>query len=180
MDKGWIELSGQPLVALALAALAPQVGARLIVANRHLDRYRTLGVSVVCDATVGHEGPLAGLLAALAAAPTPWLLIVPVDAWVIPADLAARLAAALKGAAKSAAVVRLVDGRLPVCALLPCTAKPALQACFDAGERSLSRALDAVFGDGLIEVAFADWAPEQASLNTPQQLAAQAFTVPKP
>ena len=48
-DKGLIELAGRPLVAHALAALAPQVHTLLVNANRNLERYTAFGYPVVPD-----------------------------------------------------------------------------------------------------------------------------------
>ncbi|TAM27934.1 MAG: molybdenum cofactor guanylyltransferase MobA [Paraburkholderia sp.] len=97
-DKGLQLLRGRPLAAHVLARLAPQVGALAISANRHQDVYAALGApwhaAVLADTLPDFPGPLAGLLAGLQAAKTPWLLTAPCDSPWLPADLAARLAAA--------------------------------------------------------------------------------------
>lgn len=94
-DKGLQDFHGQPLAQHALARLAPQVGALMLSANRHLDRYAAFGVPVWPDAQDDFAGPLAGLLAGLSHCDTPYLLSVPCDAPFFPADLAERLGAAL-------------------------------------------------------------------------------------
>ena len=50
VDKGLVELGGEPMVAHVLARLAPQVGDVLINANQNLERYRAFGHPVVADA----------------------------------------------------------------------------------------------------------------------------------
>ena len=46
-DKGWITLRDKPLVEWVLERLQPQVETVIISANRNLDRYRALSVTVV-------------------------------------------------------------------------------------------------------------------------------------
>jgi len=94
VDKGLVPLDGRPLAAHALARLEPQVSGCLVSANRHLDVYARFGVPVLTDTLPDHPGPLAGVLAGLAACPTDWLLTVPCDTPHFPVDLARRLAAA--------------------------------------------------------------------------------------
>ena len=65
VDKGLVELDGQPMVAHVLARLAPQVGALLINANQNAERYAAFGYPVVADAVGGFAGPLAGLHAGM-------------------------------------------------------------------------------------------------------------------
>ncbi len=95
-DKGLVRWRGLPLVQHVLAALKPQSAAQLISANRNLDVYACFGVPVVRDGD--GSGPLAGLAALLAAAQHDWLLCVPCDAPLLPADLAARLLATAQAA----------------------------------------------------------------------------------
>jgi len=120
VDKGLQPWRGTPLVDHALARLAPQVGGVMISANRNVADYATRGVRVLADASDDFPGPLAGILAGLRAAATPWLAVVPCDSPRLPADLVERLAGGIEG--RAGAVVRRADGRLePVCCLLSTT-----------------------------------------------------------
>ncbi len=99
-DKGLIPLAGRPLIAWVIDALAPQVGRILISANRNQAAYAAFGHPVIGDEAggtelTGFQGPLAGIAAAMTRMETPWLLTLPCDAPLAPADLASRLAAAL-------------------------------------------------------------------------------------
>ena len=95
IDKGLQPFHGVPLALHALRRLAPQVGPLLLSANRNIEAYRAFGAPVWQDDLAGHAGPLAGFLAGLRQARTPWLLTVPCDTPLFPVDLAARLAAGL-------------------------------------------------------------------------------------
>src|SRR3954467_2445754 len=87
VDKGLQLHLGEPLARHALDRIAPQVGPRMISANRNLDAYRAMGVPVWPDAVSDYAGPLAGLLAGLQHADTPWLVTVPCDSPDFPDDL---------------------------------------------------------------------------------------------
>jgi molybdopterin-guanine dinucleotide biosynthesis protein A len=139
VDKGLQPWHGRALVDHALARLAPQVARMIISANRHLDAYAARGWPVLADAQADFPGPLAGVLAGLRAAPTPWLAVVPCDAPRLPEDLVARLAAAVTAPAAGAVVQREVPGRglciEPVCCLLPVAAADDLAAYLAGGGR---------------------------------------------
>jgi molybdopterin-guanine dinucleotide biosynthesis protein A len=141
VDKGLQPWHGRPLVDHAIARLAPQVAQVLISANRHRDDYARRGCPVLADDAGDYPGPLAGILAGLRAARTPWLAVVPCDAPRLPADLVARLAAALVGDGVGTVVQRPVPGRgpciEPVCCLLPVLAADDLADYLGGGGRKV-------------------------------------------
>jgi molybdopterin-guanine dinucleotide biosynthesis protein A len=144
VDKGLQPHRGLPLARHALERLRPQVGALLVNANRHLDTYRAWGVGVVADAQADFAGPLAGMLAGLEAAQTPWLVTVPCDTPGFPADLVARLTAAAQEEDTDVAIAATheADGSLqpqPVFCLLRTALAPSLRAFLDAGQRKIDR-----------------------------------------
>lgn len=117
VDKGLQPWRGLPLVDHALARLAPQVAGVLVSANRNAADYAARGLRVLADASDDFPGPLAGILAGLRAAPTPWLAVVPCDSPQLPPDLVRRLADGVT--VGGGTVVQRADGRLePVCCLL--------------------------------------------------------------
>jgi molybdopterin-guanine dinucleotide biosynthesis protein A len=95
VDKGLQLHLGVPLAEHAVKRLAPQVGSVAINANRHLERYEAMGVPVWPDALAEFPGPLAGMLAGMERAPTPYLMTVPCDTPNFPLDLVERLATAM-------------------------------------------------------------------------------------
>ena len=112
VDKGLQNHQGIALALHALLRLGPQVGAMMINANRNLGAYESFGVPVWPDPVGEFAGPLAGFLAGLEHCETALLLTVPCDTPNFPADLAARLAAALDAdRADLAYAVTLEDGR---------------------------------------------------------------------
>lgn len=158
VDKGWYELAGRPLVERTIERLRPQVGRIVISANRSLPRYRRLGYTVHVDDADDHRGPLAGIATVLKAAATPYVLVVPVDTPLLPDDLAARLAPALKTGV-DIAVARTPDGLHPLHALMRRSLLDDVQAALFSGTR---RVLD--WQANLARVVV-DWESNDAFLN---------------
>jgi molybdopterin-guanine dinucleotide biosynthesis protein A len=171
VDKGLQTHDGAPLVLHALRRLQPQVGALMISANRHLADYAALGVAVWPDPLPDFPGPLAGLLAGMTHAATPWVASVPCDTPHFPTDLVQRLAQAAAAADADVAVgcTREADGRLlpqPVFTLLRSTLRDDLAAHLQAGDRKI---LHWLRRHRCVEVAF-DEADAFFNANTPEEL----------
>lgn len=143
VDKGLQPYLGRTLVQHALQRLAPQVGALLVNANRHLEAYAAFGVPVCADALPDYPGPLAGLAAGLAQCRTPFLASVPCDSPQFPLDLVARLAAGLAAGCADIAMARIAeDGAVrtqPVFCLLRCSLLPGLLQFLHGGQRKVER-----------------------------------------
>ena len=168
-DKGLLELHGLPLVEHVLGRLAPQVSSVMISASRNLERYRALVPRILSDAPSAEHfrGPLAGIHAGLAHAPTAWIAVVPCDAPQLPRALVARLADAVNSRGAPAACAR-ADGQLqPVFCLLATSLLPVLQAHLQRGGRAAHAWLAEV---GTIAVDFDD-ASGFRSINTAEALA---------
>lgn len=138
-DKGLVELAGRPMIAHVLAALAPQVERVLINANRNQARYAEFGHPVIADLDDGFLGPLAGLAAGLQAAATPLVLTAPCDCPLLPADLAARLRAALATADAEIAVPFDGERMQPVFALVRRELAGSLAKYLAGGDRKIDR-----------------------------------------
>ncbi len=95
-DKGLQNFRGMPLALHTLMRLGPQVAGVMLNANRNLSAYESFGVEVWPDSMPDFAGPLAGFLTGLERCETPYLVTVPCDTPLFPADLVARLADALE------------------------------------------------------------------------------------
>ncbi|HEX9180094.1 MAG TPA: molybdenum cofactor guanylyltransferase MobA [Burkholderiales bacterium] len=169
VDKGLKPLQGRPMVAWVLERFAPQVDEVLINANQNLDQYGALGCRVIPDEIGGFAGPLAGLHRGLAEASHPLVATVPCDSPFLPADLVARLRAALEQHAADLAVARTFDQPHPVFCLCRRELLPHLEQFLGAGGRKI----DAWYaGLDVIEVRFDDEAEAFSNINTPEELAA--------
>lgn len=140
VDKGLQPWHGVPLVDHAVARLAPQVRELLISANRNAALYAQRTARVLADASDDFPGPLAGILAGLRAARTPWLAVVPCDSPRLPLDLVARLARGVV-AAGGAVVQRDHGGSVlrlePVCCLLSTALADDLARYLEDGGRKV-------------------------------------------
>ncbi len=120
VDKGWMTLNGSSLVERIIAALQGQVGAIIISANTNVARYAALGYPVIPDPAGAPGGPLAGVFAAWSHVHTPYALLLPVDAAVMPATLVESLQTALLQSGAAIARARVGPDIHPTCALLAC------------------------------------------------------------
>ncbi len=171
VDKGLQRWRGVALVDHALARLAPQVREVMISANRNQADYAARATRVLADDADDYPGPLAGILAGLRAATTPWLAVVPCDCPLLPPDLVERLAGGV-GNARGAVVQRDLGAqglRLePVCCLLPTSLADDLARYLAGGGRKVQ----AWVARHAAPVPFdrADDANAFANVNTPADL----------
>ncbi len=170
-DKGLQTFNGLPLAMNALLRLGLQAGHVMINANRNLAAYESMGVPVWPDPMGDFPGPLAGWLAGLERCETPFMVTVPCDTPNFPADLVARLAAALVAEdADIAMAATLENGAVqvqPVFCLIKAELMESLVAYLHAGERKIDRW---TASHRCATVVFDD-AAAFANANTPQELA---------
>ena len=121
------------------------------------------------DEVGGFAGPLAGLHAGLRVAAHPFLATVPCDSPFLPADLVARLLAALLERHADVAVAKTGDQPHPVFALVRASVLPHLHDFLAGGGRKI----DAWYATlVVVEVPFDDEAEAFSNINTPGELAA--------
>ncbi|MDC8759351.1 gephyrin-like molybdotransferase Glp [Janthinobacterium fluminis] len=184
VDKGLMPLRGTTMAAQVLRALAPQVGPLAINANQNQASYEALGAPVWPDDLAGFEGPLAGLQTGLRRCATDYLLSAPCDAPFLPADLGARLAAALLEQNADVAVAVTLDSAPdsaprqqvhPVFCLMKTTVLPALDAYLDGG----GRRMDGWYEELRVARVVFEQADAFRNINTLEQLrSAEAAATP--
>lgn len=137
IDKGLAVYREQALVCHALAALSGVADTRIINANRNIETYARLGFPVIVDTTGGYPGPLAGILAGLEYAATPFVLTLPCDTPHLDEQGLGRLVSAWRPGISE--IVTVWDGiRLhPVVALLDTGLKDSLAAYLASGQRKV-------------------------------------------
>ncbi len=138
-DKCLRELAGRPLLGHAIARAEPQVSGLAINANGEAARFAGFDLPVIADSIADHAGPLAGVLAGMdwAAGQASHVASFATDAPFFPADLVARLAAAIDDGAEIACASS--GGRAqPVFALWPVALAADLRrAMLDEGIRKV-------------------------------------------
>lgn len=167
-DKGLIELKGKPLLDHIITALRPQVGEILVNANRNLERYRAFGYPVIEDIMGDFFGPLVGMATGMQATEKPYLLTVPCDSPLVPAQLAGSLYSALISENAELSVAHDGVRMQPVFALLDCRLLPDLLDYLNEGGRKI----DTWYAQHRLALADFSAVPEMfLNLNTPKDKA---------
>jgi molybdopterin-guanine dinucleotide biosynthesis protein A len=167
-DKGLLLLAGEPLIAHGIYRLQPQVAELLISANRNLEVYQQLGCRVISDSEGDFRGPLAGMLAALRAAKTRYILTAPCDSPLLPLDYAQRMVAALEREQATVSMRYRDECWQPVFALLPVSLQDDLADYLATGAGNAGRWLQR---HRPAAVEFPDRPLLFRDLNTPNDLA---------
>ncbi|HSN22015.1 MAG TPA: molybdenum cofactor guanylyltransferase MobA [Usitatibacter sp.] len=168
IDKGLQSFRGKPMVAHALERFAPQVDEVLINANRNVAEYERFGHRVISDEIAGFAGPLAGFERGLAHASGTLVATVPCDSPFLPADLVARLRAALDAARADLAVAKTGAQAHPVFCLMRRSVHGSLREFLASGQRKIDRWYAAL---SVVEVPFDDEADAFLNINTREELA---------
>lgn len=137
VDKGLVDLNGQPLVAYIAQKLQPYTLLPLLIsANRNLIHYKKYGY-VVADPEdcVGYQGPLAGILAMLRILTTDWLMVLPVDSPFLPSSLTTDLWQAHVNLPEKRAFFVQHDRTYPLCLLVHVSCVASLSAYLQSGQR---------------------------------------------
>ena len=190
VDKGLQPFQGVAMVDQVIRRLAPQVASVTINANRSLPQYQAIisaagyGDAVVPDQLTGYEGPLAGLQTGLQHCRTELLLTAPCDSPCLPADLAARLYAAMQAEDADAAIAVTLESGAgssapqrqphPVFSLLKASLLPQLDTYLATGARRMEGWFKTL---RVAEVVFDD-ANAFRNINTPGELQALQHNAP--
>lgn len=164
-DKGLQLLNGKPLWQHVADALAGQVSARVLSANRHIDIYQRSGLPVYQDTLADYPGPLAGMLSVMQQDGGEWFVFCSCDTPFIPACLVERMVQQ-RGDSR---VVWAHDGEHdhPTIALIHRSLIPALQDYLAAGER---RVMVFMRQSGGHSVDFSDLKSAFVNVNTLEDL----------
>jgi molybdopterin-guanine dinucleotide biosynthesis protein A len=165
-DKGLMPWQGKPLIAHVQATVRPFSDDLIVSCNRNANRYRAYADQLVEDPQKDFPGPLAGVLAGLAVARHPWILVLACDAPKIDAALIEAMLAA-RTAPRRPVMVQQAGQWQPMFSLIPKTLLASLQHAWSQGERSLLRALLQHRPQAL---ACASDDPRLSNFNTPERL----------
>lgn len=143
-DKAMLDFGGKPMLLRVLTRLRPQVDRIVINANGDLTRFSGYCLPVVADSIGDYSGPLAGLNAGIewARHETPeakYIASVPVDSPFFPANLVARLKAALIAKGARCAIAASGGERHPVAGLWSVSLAEELADSLHRNVRALHR-----------------------------------------
>jgi molybdopterin-guanine dinucleotide biosynthesis protein A len=147
-DKALMELWGRPMVEIAVEKMRTFCATVSIAGNREdLGRFAPVVPEMRADA-----GPAAGVEAGLRAAKQPWVMFVPVDVPLMPAEVLRRWAEAVLGFGDRGVVSAYLianDLRQPAFCMFQRGGVSKVTAAIEAGRLRLNEIVDSV-GDGEI------------------------------
>ena len=167
VDKGLVLLQNKPLVEYVIERLIPQTDEILINANRELPRYQALGYTVLQDEIPDYIGPLAGFYLGLKHAKHEYILTVPCDSPLLPANLEERLFTALTSNQADIVVASSEGNAHPVFCLCKTNVLSSLTHYLQQGGRKVSAWQKSL---SYVEVDFSDNADAFINLNTLEEL----------
>ncbi|MDR3527143.1 MAG: molybdenum cofactor guanylyltransferase MobA [Rhizomicrobium sp.] len=132
-DKCLLPFKGQPIITQVITTLTPQVSALLLNTNSDPALFAFCGLPLRADVMPGFQGPLAGILTGMLWAREAFpqathIASVPADMPNLPADLIARLQAALEREAVATAIAVQAGRRHSILGLWPLADAEALEA----------------------------------------------------
>jgi molybdenum cofactor guanylyltransferase/molybdopterin-guanine dinucleotide biosynthesis protein MobB len=166
-DKGLILFNHKPLIAHVIASLKPQVDKLIINANRNIEQYAAYKFPVINDSLDDFCGPLAGMLSAMQAIDTDYILTAPCDSPHISAQLRQRMMETLLMQQADIAVAHDGNRLQPVFCLIPCRLKTDLQNYLQQGGRKIDAWLSS---HTMAVVDFSDQADTFLNVNHPEDL----------
>lgn len=141
-DKGLVNIGDKTMLGCVVERLRPQVGPMVINANGNPRRFQALRLPVVADTIGGFPGPLAGILAGmrwslLHAPEIRWIVTATSDVPFLPADLVARLFAAVPDRPTAIALAQSQGALHPAIGLWPVVLADDLERNLAAGTRKM-------------------------------------------
>ncbi len=140
VDKALLAVGGVPLAVRLAGVLTAAGAARVVAIGGDGPRLRALGLDWRPDRDPG-EGPLGGLLTALAESPEPVTVVVATDLPELTPAVVGALVAALGADDATDVALARTDRLEPLCGAWRRRARPALERAYAAGERAVHAAL---------------------------------------
>jgi molybdenum cofactor guanylyltransferase len=163
--KLFLDYRGNTFIAHLLLQLQQQVNSVMIAGAPDPRQLADLGVPVLAD-TEADIGPLGGIATALAQACREWLLIVPCDNPLLPANYAVRLLTAARSQSSPLAYVRKQGRVQPLYAIIRKDLLASLERYLASGERKVLPWYESV---GAIALDWDDAGLAFNNLNTPEE-----------
>jgi molybdenum cofactor guanylyltransferase len=162
-DKGLLEWRNRPFIEHILDKIRPLTDKILINANQNLEIYQQYGYPVIQDATPDYAGPLAGMLAALRVAHTPYILTLPCDAPLFSPAIITRFCDVYDEKKQRLYVAATTDGLQPVYAMISNTLTDNLQQYLAAGNHKVGHWMKI---NDAVRVDFDQMDSELVNINT--------------
>ena len=159
LDKGLMLWQQKPMIEHVLKQLDAPAEKIIISANRNIETYKQYAHTVINDELKDFQGPLAGILRAMQACTTPYLLCLPCDTPEPPHGMLEQLWQCMQAENKSSALCH--DGKRlqPLFSLLSCQHKLLLEDFLQQGRRKVHDFMS------LINPAICDFSTQKNRFN---------------
>jgi len=163
VDKGLMHWQGRPMIEHIIKYVCAPADKIIISANRNLETYENYANTVISDEGINlnkdFNGPLAGILSAMQACTTPYLLCLPCDTPMPPENLLNILWQCLHTQNKQSALCHDGERLQPLFSLLSCQHKQLLNEFLQQGRRKVHDFFS------LIDPAICDFSTQQNCFN---------------
>lgn len=139
VDKGLMLWRDKPMIEHVLKQIdADKDGNKIIIsANRNIETYKQYANTVINDELEDFQGPLAGILSAMQACTTPYLVCLPCDTPEPPANMLALLWSCMQKQNTTSALCHDGERLQPLFSLLACSHKHLLNDFLQQGRRKV-------------------------------------------
>jgi len=159
VDKGLMLWKNRPMIEHVLEQLNAPAEKVIISANRNLKNYKQYASHVIEDSLSDFQGPLSGILSAMQACDTEYLLCTPCDSPNPPHDMLIHLYECMQSQQKTSAVCHDGERLQPLFALISCTHENLLNEFIQQGRRKVHDFIQ------LIDPAICDFSKQKDHFN---------------
>jgi len=159
VDKGLMPWKNRPMIEHVLEQLNAPAKKVIISANRNQKSYKQYADCVIEDNLSDFQGPLSGVLSAMHACNTEYLLCVPCDSPNPPNDMLKQLYNCMQSQQKISAVCHDGERLQPLFALISCSHENLLNEFIQQGRRKVHDFIQ------LIDPAICDFSKQKDHFN---------------
>ena len=159
VDKGLMQWQNRPMIEHVLEQLHAPAEKVIISANRNLQIYKQYANRVIEDSLNDFQGPLSGILSAMQACETDYLLCLPCDSPKPPAAMLEQLWENMQSQHKTSALCHDGERLQPLFALISCKHKKLLHDFIQQGHRKVHDFMQ------LIDPAICDFSTQKDCFN---------------
>ncbi|NRB38202.1 MAG: molybdenum cofactor guanylyltransferase [Pseudomonadales bacterium] len=138
-DKAQLLVAGKSLLQHHLNVMLPRVAKLYIADNRHVEEIKPEGVVYIHDHFLGSEGPLSGILSALAFSDADYLWVMSCDNYALPDAIFLLFKQVLLESDADIVCLKVAGRHQPLISMMRCNLDDSLSAYMASGARAVLR-----------------------------------------
>lgn len=161
VDKGLMLWQGKPMIEHVLKQIDADKDKNQIIisANRNIEIYKQYANTVINDELEDYQGPLAGILSAMRACTTPYIVCLPCDTPEPPTNMLEQLWTCMQTKNTTSALCHDGERLQPLFSLLACSHKHLLNDFLQQGRRKVQDFMK------LLDPAICDFSSQKNRFN---------------